>query len=195
MYGLYYVPKLIVAFRARHPGIEIVALQGSATQVRDMLEDGRIDVGILEERRIDASLQSERIGADEMVLALAADHALAHNKTIEARALNKMPMVVLTDDFLQRQLLDAHCARHKVAYQKVMECNFVHLTVLAALEGQGAATLLRSLVTSQPGLAGLSFRPKISFNFDFCWRKDRYLSKAAHALVRFGRAMPSDGKA
>jgi DNA-binding transcriptional LysR family regulator len=192
MYGLYYVPKLIMAFRARHPGIEIVAMQGSATEVRSMLEDGRIDIGILEARRIDVSLQSELIGSDEMVLTVAKSHPLAARKTVEPQALVGLPMVLLTEDFLQRQLFDAYCAEHKVVYHKVMECNFVHLTVFAAMGGEGAATLLRSLVTSQPGLLGLSFRPKISFTFDFCWRRDRYLSNAAQALVRFGRSMRSN---
>ena len=37
--------------------------------------------------------------------------------------------------FLQRALLDAYCVTHEVQYRKVMECNFVHMTVVAAQAG------------------------------------------------------------
>lgn len=188
MYGLYYMPRLIMAFRAQHPGIEVSAMQGSATEVRTMLEGGLIDVGILEARRVDRAWQSERIGSDEMVLAVSERHPLARRKTLEPRMLSGLPMVTLTPDFLQRQMLDEYCARNRVSYRKVMESNSVHMTVLAAQEGEAGATLLRSMVDVHPGLRALSFSPGMSFHFHCCWRRDRYLGRAAQALVRSMRA-------
>src|SRR4030095_137405 len=104
---------------------------------------------------------------------------------VNASALSDLPMVVLAEEFLQRQLLDKYCTTHKVQYRKVMESNIVHMTVQAAIEAHGAATLLRSLVDSQSALVGLSFEPKQSFKFEMCWRRDRYFSKASQALVDF----------
>jgi LysR family cyn operon transcriptional activator len=185
MYGLYYVPKLIMAFRTRYPGIEISATEGSATDIRERLEAGTIDLGILEGRRVDKAWKSIRLGRDEMVVAVAQDHPLASKKSLKPGALSDLPMVVLAEDFLQRQLLDRHCASHNVRYKKVMESNFVQMTILAALEGHGAATLLRSMIESQPGLVGISFEPKQLFSFEMCWSRDRYFSKASQALVDF----------
>jgi LysR family transcriptional regulator, cyn operon transcriptional activator len=189
MYGLHYFPKLIMDFRTRHPGIAISAVEGSATAIREALAAGEIDIGAVESRRVDKSWNSVRIGSDEMVIAIRKDHALATRKSIKAASLNDLPMVVLTEGFLQRQLLDEHCERHQVRFRSVMESNYVHLTILAALEGHGAATLLRSLVGHYPGLVALSFEPKIKFEFELCWRKDRYFSKANQAFVAFARPM------
>ena len=185
MYGLHYFPTLIMAFRTVYPGIEISAVEGSATDIRQKLNAGEIDIGILETRRIDKQWHSVRLGSDEMVLAVSENHPLSGKKSIKASSLNHLPMVVLSGDFLQRQLLDNYCEKHHVRYHKVMECNFVQMTILAAIEGHGAATLLRSLVNGQPGLAGVSFEPKMSFSFELCWLKDRYLSKAGQALIDF----------
>ena len=194
IFGLHYTPKLVTTFNAQHPGIQIAAIQGSATRVGAMIDDGSIDLGIVEERRIDPAWVSQRIGQDEMVLALSAQHRLAARSTVDPNDLAGLPMVVLTPDFLQRQLLDAYCAEKEVEYKKVMECNFIQMTVLAAREGIGAVTLLRSFVASEPGLVALSFRPKMPFAFDFCWRRDRYLGKAAQALVRFARPSKASTK-
>jgi LysR family cyn operon transcriptional activator len=187
MYGLHYFPKLIMDFRTLHPGIAISAVEGSATVIREALDAGTIDIGAVESRRVDKAWSSVRIGSDEMVIAIRKDHRLAARKTIKATSLNDLPMVVLTDGFLQRQLLDKHCEQNHVHYRSVMESNYVHLTILAALEGHGAATLLRSLVRNYPGLAALSFEPKIDFDFELCWRKDRYFSKANQAFVAFAK--------
>lgn len=185
MFGLHYFPKLIMAFRSQYPGIEISAIEGSATDIREKLDAGLIDIGIIESRRVDKAWRSVQLGSDEMVLAVAKGHPLSGKKSFKPRALAALPMVVLTEDFLQRRLLDKYCQQHKVQYHRVMECNFVHMTILAAVEGHGAATLLRSLADSQRGLVGVSFEPKMSFKFALCWRRDRYFSKASQALVQF----------
>jgi DNA-binding transcriptional LysR family regulator len=185
MYGLHYVPKLMMGFRTRYPGIEISAIEGSATDIRQGLEAGTIDLGILEGRRVDRAWKTIRLGSDEMVVAVADHHPLAGKKSIKPSAFSELPMAVLTEGFLQRQLLDRYCESHAVQYKKIMESNFVHMTILAALEGHGAATLLRSMIESQPGLVGISFEPRQLFSFEMCWRKDRYFSKASQALVDF----------
>jgi DNA-binding transcriptional LysR family regulator len=195
MFGLHYFPKLIMAFRTRYPGIEVSALEGSATDIRQRLEAGTIDIGILESRRVDKEWKSVRLGQDEMVLGVAKDHSLASKRSIRPGALADLPMVVLSKGFLQRELLDKYCDAHRVSYRKIMECNFVHMTILAALEGHGAATLLRSLVEAEPGLAGVSFEPRMFFQFELCWRKDRYFSKASQALVNFAAGAGESGQA
>ncbi|MFT3955814.1 MAG: LysR family transcriptional regulator [Piscinibacter sp.] len=185
MYGLHYFPELAMTFRERYPGIEITAIEGSASSIRDKLAAGTIDIGVLEERRVEEGWRTIKLGSDEMVLAVARDHPLASRKRVTPTALAGLPMVVLSHGFLQRHLLDAYCSAHEVQYRKVMECNFVHMTVVAAQAGHGAATLMRSMVERQPGLVGVPFEPKETFNFVMCWRRDRYFSKACQALTRF----------
>lgn len=185
MYGLHYFPELAMAFRRRYPGIEITAIEGSATSIRDRLAAGTIDIGVLEARRVDSDWKTIRLGSDEMVLGVAQNHPLASRKRLTRSALADLPMIVLSEGFLQRELLDAYCRAQAVQYRKVMECNFVHMTVVAARAGHGAATLMRSMVAREPGLVGLSFDPKEMFHFEMCWRRDRYFSKACRAFTQF----------
>lgn len=194
MYGLHYFPQLLMGFHKKYPGIEISAQEGSATEVRDMLNAGEIDIGMLESRRVDRSWGSVIVGTDEMVLGVCDSHPLAGQTKVSARALDGLDMVVLSRSFLQRQLFDEFCESHGVKYRTIMECNFVHMTVLAAQKNHGAATLLASLVKTLPGLTALSFQPRFEFNFELCWRKDRYLSKANQALVEFAISHPLDSR-
>ena len=185
MYGLYYFPRLLMDFSRRHPGIEITAIEGSATAIQAQLDEGTLDLGMLESRRVDRKWESAFIGRDEMVMAVNAAHPLAGAKSLRPADLNGLAMIVLTPSFLQRQLLEEYCSARRVSYRRVMECNYVEMTIQAAVEGYGAATLLTSLVERVPGLRGISFDPRFDFGFELCWRKDRYLSKASRALVDF----------
>jgi DNA-binding transcriptional LysR family regulator len=185
VYGLHYFPGLAMAFLKRYPGIEITVIEGSASRIRDRLAAGTIDIGVLEARRVDSDWKAIRLGSDEMVLGVATDHPLAGRRRVTPNMLADLPMVVLSEGFLQRALLDSYCTTHKVQYRKVMECNFVHMTAVAAQAGHGAATLMRSMVERQPGLVGIPFEPKEMFNFEMCWRRDRYFSKACSAFTRF----------
>jgi DNA-binding transcriptional LysR family regulator len=185
MYGLHYFPGLAMAFRKRYPGIEITAIEGSASSIRDRLAAGTIDIGVLEARRVDSDWKTIRLGSDEMVLGLSNDHPLAGRRRVTPSMLSELPMVVLSEGFLQRALLDAYCVAHEVQYRKIMECNFVHMTLAAAQARHGAATLMRSMVEELPGLVGIPFEPKQMFNFEMCWRRDRYFSKACSAFTQF----------
>lgn len=185
IYGLHYFPGLAMAFRKRYPGIEITAIEGSASSIRDQLAAGTIDIGVLEARRVDRDWKTIRLGSDEMVLGVSHDHPLAARRRVTPSMLSELPMVVLSEGYLQRALLDAYCAAHEVQYRKIMECNFVHMTLAAAQARHGAATLMRSMVEELPGLVGISFEPKQIFNFEMCWRRDRYFSKACNAFTQF----------
>lgn len=184
MYGLHYLPRLLIGFHERYPGIEISAEVGSATEIRDKLEAGDIDIGMLETRRVDRRWNSVIVGRDELVLGVATTHPLAGRPSISPKDLDGLEMVVLSRSYLQRQVFDKLCEQHQVRYRQVMECNFVQMTIVAAQEGHGATTLLSSLVATHAGLAGVSFSPKQIFRFALCWHKDRYLSKANQAFVQ-----------
>ena len=118
-----------------------------------------------------------------MVIAVGKRHRLRAVASLDPQHFDQLPMALLTADFLQRQLLDAYCDEHGVQYRKAIECNYVHLTVLAAENGDVAATLLRSVVQDNRRLIALSFEPMQSFEFRLCWRLDRYRSRAASAFI------------
>ena len=185
MYGLHYFPRLMMAFHSKYPGIEIEANQGSATVVREELEAGLLDIAMLESRRVDRRWESVLVGSDEIVLAVSEHHPLASEEVVQPYMIQDLPMILLSSSYLQRQLFDQYCLRHGVHYRKIIESNFVQMTVQAALAGHGGATSIASVINDQPGLRGLRFEPKLSMDFELCWRKDRYLSKASQAFLDF----------
>ena len=196
MYGLYTLPNLLRDFRAAYPGIAVTAMAGSASEISGMLEQGTIDLAMLELRRIRAGWKRVLVGRDEMVLCVGRSHPLAGRKRVKAADLDGLPMAVLDSHFIQRELLEAIGARAGVRFKPTLQSNYVPLIREAAVNGMGAVTLVRSLAEADERLVALSFEPRQIMSFNLCWRDDRYLSRANRAFVDFAVASHRDrGKA
>jgi LysR family transcriptional regulator, cyn operon transcriptional activator len=188
MYGLRSLPALLAEFHVAYPGVAVTAMAGSATEISNMLENGSIDLALLELRRIRPGWQRVLVGRDEMVLCVARTHPLAKRRRIKGKELDGLPMALLDSHFIQRQLLDAICGRAGARVQPTFKSNYVPLIRAAALNGMGAVTLVRSLADADDRLASISFEPRQILSFNLCWRDDRYLSRANLAFVEFAAA-------
>lgn len=185
IHGMSYFPQLMVAFHSSYPGVTLTMVQGSADETTTRLDKGVIDLALLESRRVRPGWRQVQVGEEEMVLCVRPDHPLAQRDRVSGRDLDGLDMAVFDGNFIQRQLLDKICERAGAKFQRVVQSNYVPLIRHAAVDGLGAATLLRSLVESEPGLVALSFDPPEILQFSLCWYSDRYLSRANQAFVGF----------
>jgi DNA-binding transcriptional LysR family regulator len=188
MYGIEYFPSLMKSFHAAYPGISVTALQGSAGEIKGLLENGKIDLGILEARRVQKGWVRTTLGDEEVVLCVHRAHPLAGQARVADSDLDALPMVLFEGSFLQRNVLDQRCQKAGVKCRTVMQSNHIPVVYQAAIDGLGAATLLRSMIRPDGPLVALSFEPPERFRFDLCWLDDCYLSKANQAFVAFAIA-------
>lgn len=185
MYGTRAFPPLISQFHAAYPGLIITLLEGSAGEVGGMLDAGEIDLAVLESRRIRSGWAHASMGTDEMVICVNRQHRLATSPSIATADVDRLPMAVLDESFIQRNLLDQWCQKGGVSYTAVLQTNYVPIVHQAAVDGVGATTLLKSVVDGDPRLVALSLEPPEIMQFELCWLDDRYVSKASRAFLRF----------
>lgn len=185
MYGVRVFPQLLAAFHAAYAGVVVTALEGSAGEVSSMLDDGQIDLAILEARRVRPGWQQVPIGEEEIVLAVPSGHPLARRKRIAGKDLDGLEMVVFNESFLQRNMLDKRARKAGVQYRIAMQSNCVPLVHESAAAGLGCATLLRSMAQTDARLVAVPFDPPEMFRFDLCWLNERYLSRAGQAFADF----------
>ncbi len=185
MYGLRFFPPLMKGFHATYPALTVQAIEGSAGEISGLLDSGEIDLAVLESRRVRSGWEHVQVGEEECVLCVRRDHPLANRNHVRGEDLEELPMVVFDESFIQRNVLDQRCQKAGARYHMVMQSNYVPLVCQAALDGIGAATLLRSMVDAGGELVAVPFDPAEIFRFELCWLDDRYLSKANKAFVDF----------
>jgi len=187
MYGAIFLPKLFAEFHKAFPAVVITATEGSADNVRKLLDAGAIDIGILENRRVPGGWQSVEVGRDETVLCINTGHHLAGKRFVEPKDLDGLPMAVFDSTFLQRNVLEELCKAAGVKFRLVLQSNHVPTIHEAVADGIGAATMLRSTVSGDQRIEPISFRPQLRFKFSLCWRQEKSLTKACRTFIDFSR--------
>lgn len=164
-------------------------MEGSAENVKKMLDTGAIDLGMLESRRIPEDWPSMEVGRDETVLCIRADHPLAYREKARAADLDGLPMAVFDSTFLQRAVLDKLCRQEGVRYRLALQSNYVPIIHEAVADGVGAAAMLRSVVADDRRIRTLRFDPPQEFAFSLCWRTPRSLTKASRTFIDVARKL------
>lgn len=92
--ALYLLPQVIYEFSRAHPRVRIDLSMSGTENVRRDLQDGRIELGILEENATGRAVSGEAIAEDEIVIIAPEDHRLAKKKTISFQDLASEPFIL-----------------------------------------------------------------------------------------------------
>jgi len=88
------MPRLLPAFRARYPGVELVLRESTNLELLAMVETGELDIGLVRYPTGSASaLRFEVVEHDVFCAVLPADHALAKKKRLTLAMLAREPFI------------------------------------------------------------------------------------------------------
>lgn len=185
MYGYASFPDLIESFHRMYPGIFVSVIQQSAGHSKAQLENGDLNLAILDSRRISRKWQSVRLESQEMVLCCSDSHPLSQKESIEDSEIDNLPLALMDGTFMQRQIIEKKCELAGFRANIVMESNYIPTLVQATKRNIGLTTLLSVTAQETQGLHALSFSPKEYCHFDLCWTEPKALSRAEIAFIEY----------
>lgn len=147
------LPRALGMLRRRHPGIEIVLLEGTDDDVRSMIESGAADLGFVTLPSL--ALDAVDIAADDMLVVSKPDPALSDGPRVPAGRLAEWPFVMSTGGCEPE--IRAYLRAQRVRPRVVLEVRDTATLLAIVREGLG--------VTIVPALAlparrdGLLIRP------------------------------------
>ncbi len=102
-----FLPEVILACRARHPGLAFVVRDAVAGRVVQLVRDEEVDLGITGGHLSDASLEVLHEVEDRLCLVLPAQHPLAKRKRLRLEHLLELPLVLTDPATSVRAVVDA----------------------------------------------------------------------------------------
>jgi len=181
--GAYLVPPLLAGFRARHPGVEVRLLIGSARAVERWILRGEADIGVIGEVSDDLEVVTRPIRRDQLVAVMAAGHPLAAVPRLDGPALAAHPLIVRERGSGTRFALERALAGEGLTLEVLFELEGTDAILQAVAAGLGA-TVLSALVTAQAA-PGLRLRERRIAGLDLT----RYLALVTHPDARPGPAV------
>ncbi|MCS0585545.1 LysR family transcriptional regulator [Massilia pinisoli] len=192
----YWLPPLLVRFRATHPQIEVRLDVGNTQSVADAVRDGAADLGLVEGAVDDAALAVDSIGQDRMAIVVAPAHPWARKRKLTAGDLQAAHWIMREPGSGTRSVLEEML----VAQGVDLAALHIALTlpsneaVRAAVMSGSDVAALSELVAAPYIAAGLLAKVCVTLpprDFFLLRHRQRYRSRAARAFEELVHAGPA----
>jgi len=193
----YWLPRHLVAFRQKYPGIDIRLTIGNTARVAAAVHEGAADLGFIEGMIEDPVLTKEQVARDQMVIVVGTEHAWSTIDRLEPERLIETDWVLREPGSGTRSTFEAALQRSGVspgALRLALELPS-NEAVRAAVEAGLGATAISASVAAPSLEAGLLHRVRFNLperHFHVVRHVARCRSMAADALLSMVRVRSCD---
>ncbi|PWC59456.1 LysR family transcriptional regulator [Azospirillum sp. TSH7] len=157
------LPKALRAFQVRHPDVSITVQARMSSVVKDLIASGHFDIGLAADEIDVTGVDATLFMRQRLVIAVPADHPLAHREVLHPADLHGTPFIALAPEDTARRRLDGVLAAHGVMPKIVLETPY-SMTICAMVQAGIGCGLVNPL-TAEPylgrGLVVCAFEPEI----------------------------------
>ncbi|HWL81710.1 MAG TPA: LysR family transcriptional regulator [Roseomonas sp.] len=184
----YWLPPLLVRFRAACPGVAVEVGAGNTRSVAQAVLDGVAELGLVEGEVDDPALEQTVLARDQLIVVVGPRHPWAGQGTIAASRLAETPWIMReagsgTRAAFEQWLPGWGLAPEALTIALELPSNEA---VLAAVEADGGATVVSERAAGPHLGAGLLVRAQVTLpprTFKALRHKERYASRASRALL------------
>lgn len=148
--GTYLLPRLLGAFRARHPEISLGLRIGDTREVAEWVRGGVVDFGVIGETREQLGLVVTPFRRDDLVVVAPASHPFARHPMLDAAALAGEPLIVREPGSSTRETLERALAASGRAVTVLFELGSTEAILQAVAAGLGPSVVSRLAVDGRP---------------------------------------------
>ena len=174
----------IVTFRKMHPLVTFDVRSGNNTDVKEWLDHGIVDIGLLVEPvNVEKYSYLKMKQKDEWGILLSEKHPLAGFDAVKAKDLAGIPMFTIRDEVIHSELTN-WSGKYAGRMVPVMHYNLVSNAVSLLTDDSSVAVCARP----SGGFSGLTFRPfvpELTLGSLLAWKEQQVFSKATTAFLEY----------
>ena len=177
------LPPALARFHAAFPGVELVLHEAGSRDLVRELEQGALDVALVILPLRHEMLETTPLLREELVVAVAPDHALASRKTIAIADLKGVPLVMFRDGYDLRASTLAAFRRAGFEPTLALEGGEMDGVLRLAAAGLGVAVVPSLVIDPAGPLRAVRLAEPLTRTIGFANRRDRHLSRAGREFV------------
>jgi len=138
--GLYVMPGIIAAFRARYPGVELKLQVANSQVIEERVKGRELDLGVVGGHSVGPGEECLAAGLlDELVLIVPPGHAWAARREIAPELLADQPLLLREEGSATRSVTERALQRAGVRFKAVMELDHTEAIKQSVMAGFGVA--------------------------------------------------------
>ena len=147
--GNYLLPALVARLSERYPRARALLQVGNTVQIEQALENGNLDMGIIEGPSHVRSLETAVWRDDELVVIASRGHAWAGPRKASKSMLAQAPWIMREKGSGTREVFEAAMNRKKINWTAAMELGHTEAIKKAVEAGLGVSCLSRMAVARE----------------------------------------------
>src|SRR5882762_7812139 len=186
--GLYVLPTIIAAFRAKYPGVDVKLQIANSQTIEGRVRERDLDLGIVGGHALRPGEECLATGMlDELVLIVSPEHAWARRRDIAPESLADEPLLVREEGSATRSVTERALQRAGVRFRVTMELDHTEAIKQGVMAGLGVAFVSLYAVrgeTATGRLCALRLRGvRIQRHFHVIHHEARRVTASARAFM------------
>jgi DNA-binding transcriptional LysR family regulator len=138
--GLYVVPEIVAAFRARYPGVDLKLQIANSQVIEERVKNRELDLGIVGGHAVAPGEECLAAGLlDELVVIVPPAHPWARDREIAPERLAEQPLLLREEGSATRSVTERALQRSGVKFKAVMELDHTEAIKQSVMAGFGVA--------------------------------------------------------
>lgn len=183
----YLLPRLLVAFTVKFPGIETIIHEDTTAQLIKQLLSYEIDLALASRPIEDERLEIHDLFSEELKLALPPHHPLVHRRSIKLNALNHEPLIVMKAGHCLGDQVLGFCERGNTRPRISFRSSQLE-TIQALVRAGVGLSLIPEMAARESGKDAPRYRslaaPRPERKIVAVWPKQRPPSRAAKEFIQ-----------
>lgn len=185
MLGSYFFPPVLMAFKSRYPSIKLSIVEAGTRHIQSKINAGELDLGVIISGQVSDNLSTQKLGAEELTVCVAADHPLADEPSVSPQQLFAEDLVLFKSGAYQREYVEKLAQSHGLEPKIAFETELITLSKDLIRHGFCVGVFIKIAVENDDSLVAIPFDKPAYLDTSLAWRKDGYLTHAERAFLNF----------
>ena len=189
MMGAHLFPKIFSTFFRQYPQLDINLFEEGSMSIREKLELGELDFGIVIISGAASTLQVLPMSKSRLMTIVSTKSPLAEKKVLTAKDVAESDVILLKEGSFLREFLLEQMKQAGIDPHIVLESSQMATIKGLVAQGVGIAFLLDMVLskTYDKGIKAVPLAKPLYVDVGLAWKKGRYVSKAASSFIEFCR--------
>ena len=168
----YLLPEIVYQFQCEFPNIKITLMVKTAPEIRTMLQNHEIDLGVISAAPFDESLLKQtNVMPDTLVLAFSKEHHFSKKENVSLQDIEKERILLHRNPSTTRDLLTKWMLAHNITFQSEIELDSLETMKQILKYGNGVAFISKLAIEQEVQRNELRYIPIPEFEFHFLCKK------------------------
>lgn len=181
--GALLFPHVFADFQKQNPEIHVNVVEEGSLFIRNQLEQGELDLGIMITSNLPVPLEVFPITAGQIHVCLSHNDPLGELESIPLKALRDHPFILFKEDTYIRQVIVDECAKLLFSPRIVFSSSQIGTVLGLVGQGMGISFFLEEIVRERTEIVSRPLSDPLSLEVGLAWNKKRYLSKTAKIFI------------